>query len=162
MPTIAEIIAARAAGKNPATGTPVPVAPAAKPKHSLAEQVELTEAINRIDPPGKRKGGSLVLNNAPLPPEPKPEVPAEPRALGARIGEAINILPENPTAQATAWDAVLHRWETDLIIMADPEPGSESAWVALKTGTGGGLPILLHKLPFWPHPERKHLPGEPF
>lgn len=161
MPTIAEIIAARKAGaKNPATATTT--TQAAAPKESLAERVELVEAINRIDAPGKRKGGSLVLDNAPLPPEPKEEVPAEPRMLGARVGEVINILPESPAPQAVAWDAVLNRWETDLVIMQDPEPGSEHAWIALKPTTGGGLPIMLHKLMFWPHPERTFPASEPF
>ena len=71
-------------------------------------------------------------------------------------------VPVLPTAQQTAWDAVLHRWETDLVIMQDPEPDSEAAWIALKPATGGGLPVMLHRLPYWPHPERKQRPNEPF
>lgn len=161
MPTIAEIIAARNAGaKNLPTATTPPLP--AKPKESLAELVEATEAINRIDALGKRKAASLVLNDKPLPEPPREAAPYEPRALGARVGEAINIVPETPTAQQTAWDAVLHRWETDLVIMADPEPGSEAAWIALKPATGGGLPVMLHRLPYWPHPERKQRQNEPF
>ena len=159
MPTIAEIIAARSANVPRAGHLPPSASPAVSaPKINMAEQVELTEAIDRIDLPGKRRG-SLVLDSKPTPP---PAIPAEPRMMGARVGETLNVMPENPTAQATAWDAVLNRWETDLIIMADPEPGSESAWLALKPGTGGGLPVLLHKLPFWPHPARKHLDNGPF
>ena len=78
------------------------------------------------------------------------------------VGEALTVLPETAEPVAQAWDAVLNRWETDLIIMADPEPGSESAWLALKPATGNGLPIMLHKLPFWPHPQRKTANGDPF
>jgi len=164
MATIAEIIAARA-GKNVATATPPPAtkpqaAPA--PKESIAEQIELTEAINRIDPPGKRKGGSLVLNNAPLPPDPKPIVPEEPRALAARVGEALTVLPDQASTEVLAWDEIKHAFATDLVIMSDPQPGAEHAWIALKPAVGGLRPILIHKLPFWPHPEAVNLPGEPF
>jgi hypothetical protein len=161
MPTIVEILAARA-NKTPPTAAAAAVN--SKPRPSIAEQVELVEAINRIDAPGKQRGGSLVLSakTEPVPVEPKTEAPTEPRMIGARVGEALNVLPECPTIQAKAWDAVLNRWETDLIIMADPEPGSESAWLALKPATGGGLPVLLHKLPFWPHPQRVITEKEPY
>jgi len=162
MPTIAEIIAARAAGKNPATAPPAPAESKPQPKHSPAEQVELTEAINRIDPPGKRKGGSLVLNNAPLPPEPKPIVPEEPRALGARVGESLTVLPDAASAEVLAWDEIKHAFTTDLVIMSDPVPGAEHAWIALKPASLGLRPILIHKLPFWIHPETIKAPGDPF
>lgn len=169
MPTIAEIIAAKKAKENAGTTAPAAAQAAPVKRESLSEKLETVEAINRIDPPGKlerataaRKSAGLILNDAPIAKEPLPEVPAEPRALGARVGEPINILPECPTIQAKAWDAVLNRWETDLIIMADPEPGSESAWLALKPITGQALPILLHKLPFWPHPQRQPKDGDPY
>lgn len=166
MATIAEIIAARQAAKNGTSNE--------GKKETLAETAALNEAIDRIDPPGKsaraetaRKLTGLILSkDMPCAPEARgqatPIAGPEPRMLGARVGEAITIESDAATAQSRAWDAVRNQWETDLCIMADPEPGSESAWIALRSADGAGLPILLHKLPFWPHPARVHPPNEPF
>lgn len=142
---------------------------------SLAEKMAAKEAIDRIDPPGKserataaRKSAGLILSKElPNGPETRGQAtpiagPEEPRALGARVGEALTVVPDEPTPQGVAWDAILNRWETDLVIMADPAPGSEAAWIALKPGTGGGLPVMLHKLPFWPHPQRQQTEDEPY
>ena len=166
MPTIAELIAAKNAAKlNPPPPPVAAVAPPAAKRESMAETMDLREAIDRIDAPGKRRPSpGLVLTRSPSPSTdelaPPTPVIAEPRALGARVGEALTVA--GPTPQAMAWDEVLNRWETDLVIMADPEPGSESAWLALRPMTGGGLPVMLHRLPFWPHPARRMTEDEPF
>lgn len=171
MPTIAEIIAAKKAKEHAAaTGQPAPQAAPPARRETLAEAAEAKAAIDRIDPPGKserataaRKSAGLILSKAmPERPDMTPPPDDEPRALGARVGQALTVVPDEAPPQSVAWDAILNRWETDLVIMADPEPGSEAAWLALKPGTGGGLPVLLHKLPFWPHPQRKQPPDEPF
>ena len=170
MPTIAEIIAAKKAGATAAPAKPAPIATTAAPKESLAEKLEAKAAIDRIDPPGKserataaRKSAGIILSkDLPEKPDMTPAPDDEPRALGARVGQALTVMPDEAPPQSVAWDAILNRWETDLVIMADPEPGSEAAWIALKPGTGGGLPVMLHKLPFWPHPQRQQKEGEPF
>ena len=160
MATIAEILAARNAGKAPAAAAPLPQA---APRESITQQVESTEAINRIDPPGKSKRGSLILDSKPLPVELPPPAPEDPRMLGARVGEALTVLPDPAPAAMAAWDAVQNSFTTDLVIMSDPNPEAEHAWIALKPATGSALrPILIHKLPFWPHPERTTLPNAPF
>ena len=161
MPTIAEIIAARNQKAAAPAQAAKPAEKPAAPRECIAQQVELTEAINRIDAPGKSKPKSLILDSKPIPQELPPKPPEDPRMLGARVGEALTVLPDQPTAEQAAWDEAQNSFMTDLVIMADPNPDSEHAWIALKPALGNLRPILLHKLPFWPHPERKLSPSAP-
>jgi hypothetical protein len=123
MPTISEILAAKAA-KKAAT---VPTAT-----------------------PGKPKSNGLVLNNAPLPPQPEPApqpTELEPRSLSERSGEAIPMVPVGADPETVTWHEGMNALETDLCVMQDPtEP--EVAWLAIRSLRPGLKPLLLHRLPW--------------
>ena len=158
MPTIAEIIAAK---KAAAASQPKP-APA--PPKPTAADIEVEEAINRIDPPGKRRAGLVVSNKTPLAPAatpPKPTLP-EPRSLSQTSGEAIPMVPINADPEQATWHAALNAFETELCLMRDPTD-SEVAWLAVKSYRSGMPPILIHRLP-WTLWDQPHTPTdqEPF
>jgi len=157
MPTIAEIIAAK---KAAAVSQPKP-APA--PPMPTADDLELEAAINRIDPPGKRRG--LVVSNKPplaSATTPPPAAQPEPRSLSQTSGEAIPMVPSNADAETQTWHAALNAFESELCLMRDPQD-SEVAWLAIRPYRDGMPPILLHRLPWlmWDYP---HTPtdSEPF
>lgn len=146
--TIAEIIAAK---KAAAASQPKPAAAPPKP---TAADLELEAAINRIDPPGKRRG--LVVSAKPLPaPATTPQQPAQPeeRSLSATAGEAIPMTPSNADAETQTWHAALNAFESELCVMRDPMD-SEVVWLAVKSYRDGMPPILIHRLPWtlWEHP----------
>ena len=165
MATIAEIIAAKkAATKGGSVSTPavterktvdgidyarnalnpewVAQGPAKK-KESIAERIEATEAINRIDPPGKserataaRKAAGIILNMD-LPPAPqdnKLEVPRE-------IIQPADDLP--------------------MCIWFD----KGTVWLCMPCAVDTMPPIKVMRLPWtvWPIPAVQPLPeGDPF
>jgi hypothetical protein len=153
--TIAEIIAAKKAAAKP----PLPTV-----KESLSVDPMLEAAINRIDPPGKRRAGLVVSNKTPLQPAVIAEKAAhkEKRSLSQTSGEAIPMVPINADPEETTWHAALNAFETELCLMRDPQD-SEVAWLAVRSYRAGMPPILLHRLPWilWDQP---HTPTdrEPF
>ena len=146
--TIAEIIAAK---KAAAANQPKP-APA--PPKPTAADLELEAAINRIDPPGKRKG-LVVSVNKPLAPAEITEKAAyrEERSLSATQSEAIPMTPSNADAETQTWHAAMNAFESELCVMRDPQD-SEAVWLAVRSYREGMPPILLHRLPWtlWEHP----------
>lgn len=150
MPTIAEIIAAKKAAAAGAIAHGL----AAIPKKPTAEDLEVEAAIDRIDPPGKRRAG-LVVSNKPLPPAIIAEKAAhkENRSLSRTSGEAIPMVPINATAEERTWHEALNAFETELCVMRDPQD-SEVVWLAVRPYREGMPPILIHRLPWtlWDHP----------
>lgn len=182
MPTISEILAAKAAKKagpventpelfspvwngigKPGSMTPVPPTIAAM----ITSEKEVEAAIDRIDPPGK----SLVLSrqseasNA-TKGEPRgqrseihAELPAE-RSLSETTGEGVKTIPLEATPAEALWIHAMSGFESELCIMTDPTD-PESAWLAVRIGEEFP-PILLHRLPFYEHPKTQRSPNEPF
>ena len=149
--TIAEIIAAKKAAAAGAIAHGI----ATIPKKPTAADLELEAAINRIDPPGKRRAG-LVVSAKPLPvPATTPQQPAQPeeRSLSATQGEAIPMTPSNADAETQTWHAALNAFESELCVMRDPMD-SEVVWLAVRSYRDGMPPILIHRLPWtlWEHP----------
>ncbi len=149
MPTIAEIIAAK---KAAADSQPKPAAAPPKP---TAADLEVEAAIDRIDPPGKRRAGLVVSINTPLQPAIIAEKAAhkENRSLSRTSGEAIPMVPSNATAETQTWHEALNAFETELCVMRDPQD-SEVVWLAVRPYREGMPPILIHRLPWllWDHP----------
>jgi hypothetical protein len=159
MATIAEIIAA----KKAAAATLKPPAPVvAQP---LAEDQELTEAINRIDPLGRHRAGLVVSAKTPLPPAIIAEklAYAEMRSLSRQQGEAIPMTPNDADNETATWHEALNSFETSLCVMRDPkEP--EVIWLAVQAERNGLPPILIHRLPWclFDHPATLSSDGQPF
>lgn len=175
MATIAEIIAAREAKKN---GTPAPApagggkpSPAAKPKGSIAEMLELREAIDRIDPPGKHATraiarGLVLSKHTPEAKEEQAPPTAEPapRSLGAMSGEELPMCPQGADPETLRWHHAIQAFDTELCAMRDPSD-PECVWLALRHYDKPELPpLLLHRLPvlLWDHPQRVLPEGHPF
>lgn len=159
MPTIAEILAAKAAGATVAKKSPE----SAAPRESLAEKAATKEAIDRIDPPGKRARASatgLVLNkDMPVPPrenrgQATPVTGPEERALSVTAGEVIDMTPSDADPLTAAWHQAAAGLESDLCVMRDPAD-PEACWLALRPKSGPHKPLLLHRLPWllWEHPQ---------
>jgi hypothetical protein len=151
MPTIAEIIAAKKAAAAGAIAHGI----ATIPKKPTAADLEVEQAINRIDPPGKRRAGLVVSANKPLAPAEIIEKSAykEERSLSATQGEAIPMTPSNATAEERTWHEACNAFESELCVMRDPQD-SESVWLAVRPNRQGLPPILIHRLPWtlWEHP----------
>ena len=135
---------------------------------SIGDRVELQEAINRIDPPGKsvgataaRRSAGIILRKELLELSELSELSklsneapcGERRSLSQRQGEAIPMTPLNADLEATTWHQAMNSYETDLVVMRDPiEP--EVAWLAVRPERSDLPPILLHRLPWaiWNYP----------
>ena len=185
MPSIAEILARKAAEKAARQPAPAPAAAdpqPSSPKLTLAEKVALKEAIDRIDPPGKPEAVTptasrilgLVVKSQELPKdspngEPRGQTtpvagpPAEPerRALGATMGELIDMTPAGADAQTAAWETARTSLEGDLCVMRCPDD-PETCWLALNAP--GRPPLLLYRLPWllYDHPATPRPDNEPF
>jgi hypothetical protein len=156
--TIAEIIAAKKA------------ASAAKPTQTLrkpyvaAADLEVEAAINRIDPPGKRRAGLIISSKTPFPKAEIAEKAAykEERSLSQTSGEAIPMVPINADPEETTWHQALNAFESELCLMRDPTD-SDVAWLAVKSYRAGMPTILIHRLPWtlWDQPH-KPTDQEPF
>ena len=161
MPSIADIIAARKAGIKPQVIITPPAPVVLQPS---AEDQDLTEAIDRIDPPGKRKAVGLVLS---LPPQLPiaPEVKALPvedvRSLGHTEGETIDLTPVLATQTEADWHRAYNAIESDLCIMRDPQD-PERAWLAVRSAGMTAWPILIKCLPLYEHPRTTRPENEPF
>lgn len=142
MPTIAEIIAAKkAATKGGSVSTPAATTTA--PKATLAETVELKQAIDRIDPPGKSE-----------------------RAAAARKSAGIILNMDMPPAMPD------HRLEVpqELIQPADDLPmcvwlDKGTVWLCMPCADLSMPPIKILRLPWtlWPAVDQEPLPpGDPF
>jgi hypothetical protein len=148
MPTIAELLAARKAAASPAKVDPPTTA-----------DLELEEAINRIDPPqrGKRRAGLVLSAKTPLPPAEIAQKAhhAEMRSLSRSEGEAIPLTPCNATKEVETWHEALNSFESSLCVMRDPQD-SDVVWLAIRPDREGLPPILIHRLPWvlwdYPHP----------
>lgn len=142
MPTIAEIIAARAKGATAPSApfTPATATPAAQ-RQTLAEAVAAKEAIDRIDAPGKqqrataaRQSAGLVIRQALPATDPRPEVP---RAV---------TQPSNDQPMCVVIEG-------------------RTVWLCMPCEDPAAPPIRVLRLPLtvWPHPAAPPLPeGEPF
>jgi len=153
MPTIAEIIAA----KKAAAASAITAGKAAPPRQPTAEDLEVEKAINRIDPPGKRRAGLVVSNKTPLQPAVIAEkaAHAESRSLSQTSGETIPMVPSNADAEMQTWHAAQNALDSELCVMRDPQD-LEAVWLAIKPYRVGMLPILLHRLPWlmWEYPHQ--------
>jgi hypothetical protein len=158
--TIAEIIAAKKAAAAGAIAHGI----AAIPKKPTVDDLEVEAAINRIDPPGKRRAGLVVSNKTPLQPAIIAEKAAhsQSRSLSRTKGEAIPMVPTNADAEMLTWHAAQNALESELCVMRDPAD-SEAVWLAVRPYRPGMEPILLHRLPWtlWEYPHR-HDNGPPF
>jgi hypothetical protein len=156
MPTIAEIIAAKKAAAKPTQTL-------CKPYVGVDDPM-LEAAIDRIDPPGKRRAGLVISSKTPLP---KAEIAekaahAERRAISQTSSEAINMTPVGADPEETTWHEALTAFESQLCVMRDPnEP--DVIWLAVRPNRQGLPPILINRLPWtlWNYP---HTPtdSEPF
>lgn len=126
---------------------------------SIGDRVELQEAINRIDPPGKSLGATAARRSAgiilrkELSELSREALCGERRSLSQRQGEAIPMTPLNAESEATTWHQAMNSYETDLVVMRDPiEPNV--AWLAVRPERSELPPILLHRLPWanWSYP----------
>ena len=141
MPSIAQIIAAKKAK-------------AAVKTQVSNEDRELDEAIDRIDPPGKRK--ALVLSaSTPLPAADVAEKAhhKELRSLSRSQGEAIPVVPVDADKETETWHEALNSFESSLCIMRDPKE-ADVVWLAIRPEREGLPPLLVHRLPMllWDHP----------
>jgi hypothetical protein len=161
MASIADIIAAKKAGIKPQVNLTPPAAVAVvRPSQ---EEVELTEAIDRIDPPGKRKAAGLVIREtqSPIVPEVKPQVVEDVRSLGHIEGEAIDLTPLLATPMEADWHRAYNAIESDLCIMRDPRD-PERAWLAVRSAGMTAWPILIKSLPLYEHPRTERPERLPF
>lgn len=154
MATLNEIMAAKAAAREQA----------AKAQPQAPDDPELTEAINRIDPPDKPRG--IVLSKEPIAPEPRGQATPiltddAPRSMGQPNGEGIDLTPIDATPAQANWHAAVNAPLTELVIMSDPRD-DEVAWIAIRNPDQPFDPILLYPLPFWEHPrtsaKKQHCP----
>jgi hypothetical protein len=159
--TIAEIIAAKKAAAH--NSQPVTNRNALDCQPTVND-LEVEAAIDRIDPPGKRRAGLVVSNKTPLQPAVIAEkvAHAESRSLSRTKGEAIPMVPTNADAEMLTWHAAQNALETELCVMRDPAD-LEAVWLAVKPYRAGMEPILLHRLPWtlWEYPHR-HDKDQPF
>lgn len=156
MATIAEIIAA----KKATAATLKLLAPVvAQPS---ADDLAVEAAIDRIDPPGKRRAGLVVSNKTPLQPAIIAEKVAhkEERSLSQLQGEAIPVLPVLADKPTMAWNEALNAFESELCLMRDPAD-SERGWLALRMH-GQALPLLLKSFSLYEHPDMNRAGNEPF
>jgi hypothetical protein len=149
--TIAEIIAAK---KIKAAGAAAWAGKFEEPATPQAD-LELGAAIDRIDPPGKRRAGMVLSASTPLPKADVAEKAhhAESRSLSRPSGEAIPMTPTNAQGEVATWHEALNSFESSLCVMRDPkEP--EVIWLAVRAERAGLPPILIHRLPWllWDHP----------
>jgi len=161
--TIAEIIAAKKAA-NAKFKDHVADAYAKHPSQPTAADLELEAAIDRIDPPGKRRAGLVISSKTPLPKSEIAEKAAhkERRAISQTSSEAINMTPVGADPEETTWHEALTAFESQLCVMRDPnEP--DVIWLAVRPNRQGLPPILINRLPWtlWNYP---HTPTdrEPF
>lgn len=179
MATIAEIIAAKKAKQAGGTATPAatPSLRTEAQKESIAERIELDEAIARIDPPGKRearKSAGMILTKAmPVPPKGEPRGQATPiagpdqypelRSLSRTQGEAIPQVPANADKEVSTWHEALNSFESSLCVMRDPHE-AEVIWLAIRPDRECLPPLLVYRLPWtlWDHPNAPRPENEPF
>ena len=153
MPTIAEIIAAKKAAAAKFTEHVAEAYikhPTIKP---TAEDLEVEQAINRIDPLGKRRAGLVVSNKTPLQPAIIAEkaAHAENRSLSQTSGEAIPMVPKNADQEEKTWHEACNAFESELCLMRDPTD-SERGWLALRLD-GQEQPLLLKSFMLFDHPQ---------
>lgn len=154
MPTIAELLAAKKAKLAGTSNVERPTSNVEGKAESIAERIELKEAIDRIDPKGKSKAASLVLSQRMPEQVPEPE-PA--RKLAAPLSQA-------PTFQTdAAWGAVLASTVADLCVMRDPAD-PEACWLAVRHIECTHPPIMILCLPWllWEHPQAAKPEEEPY
>jgi hypothetical protein len=125
MPTIAELLAAKAKASKPAAPatTPGAAAPAAKkplPFPTLAK----------------------------LPVEPVGEI--LPRSLSTTSGEDVPQTPYSASPQEVVWHSALQGLNTELCVIQDPDPRNERAWMAIRRHDDPTRPIYLFSLPSFP------------
>ncbi len=156
MATLKEILAAKAKEQ----GSPAPKAglvPAAEfVEQEANKRGETTGMIIKAEDEKKKLAASIKETMDGLAPKIQPPTP-EPRELGAtEKGERLPFqYPENPSdPDDREWFASMHAFESDLVIVLDPD--SKHAWIAVKRNKHHPFPLLLHKLPL------HLLPSQPF
>jgi len=136
MPTIAELLAAKAATTGPR--------PASPPTGGAAAS-------------DSKKKPSLILRASDEPPTSPPPAFSPPpprRSLSTTSGEAFSMLPEHPTPQDIAWHSLLDGLDTELCVIPDPNPNQPHprAWISLRAHDRPHQPVLLFPLPLFPPP----------
>lgn len=134
-PTIAELLAAKKAGKKP-TGLGI-VLRAGEPESQVA---------------------AATAHQAEL----SPPMFDQKRSLVSTYGEAIPATPENATPADREWHSALQAFDAELCLMQDPDPRQERGWIAVRRVDKPDDPILLVALPLWPHPKTQRPENEPF
>lgn len=129
MPTIAEIIAAKAKAKASA-----PAAPATTPGAAA--------------PAAKKPQPFPTMAKVPV--EPTGEI--LPRSLSTTSGEDVPRMPYNASPAEVVWHSALESLNTELCVIPDPDPRNERAWVAIRRQEDPTRPIYLFSLPSQPHP----------
>jgi len=129
MPTIAELLAAKAkaAPAAPAT-TPGAAAPAAK--KPLRFPSSAPSPTVKIEPTAE------IL----------------PRSLSTTSGEDVPRMPYNASPAEVVWHSALESLNTELCVIPDPDPRNERAWVAIRRHDDPARPIYLFSLPSFPSP----------
>lgn len=145
MPTIAEIIAARQA----AAASPAPAGATCRtPKESIAQRLEASEAIDRIDPPGKfaaRKSAGLILSQ-------EMPLPAAEVAQKAHYANQRMEVPSGVTQPSN---------DQPMCVVLE----GRTVWLCMPCEDPTTPPIKVLRLPLavWPYPAAQPLPeGEPF
>lgn len=162
-PTIAEIIAAKKAAANKDATSLSSLAQSLAgqsimPVETMAAMIDAKAVIDRIDPPsaGKQRAGLVLSASTPLPPADIAQKAhhAELRNLSRTSGEGIDMTPAAADKETATWHAALNGFESDLVVMRDPE-SPETCWLAVRPLRPGLPPILLHRLPWtiWEHPQ---------
>jgi len=133
MPTLAEIMAAKAAAAVPPSSGVVIRASDEKAKMAASIKYTLDELAPKVLPPAPRELGNTQL------------------------GETfpMDYPPQGSAEDALQWFRSLHSFDTDLGIVIDPI--AAQGWIAVKP-QGLPKPILLLKLPLLNCPS----PGQPF
>jgi len=132
MPTIAEILAAKAVKSTAAPQSGGAAAGAGK----------------------KPEPAGLKITT---PIEPTAEI--LPRSLSSTSGEDIPRAPVNAAPAELVWHSALEGLNTELCVIPDPDPRNERAWLAIRRPEESTRPLYLFSLPTFPHPGAK---ADPF
>lgn len=127
MPTIAEVLAAKAAASKPGAA-----APAAK------KPLPFPSAGFRITP--------VLLPMVSI--EPTAEILS--RSLSTTSGEDVPRMPYSAKLPEVVWHSALQGLNTELCVIQDPDPRNERAWMAIRRHDDPTRPLYLFSLPSFP------------
>jgi len=128
MPTIAEILAAKAAKNQPA-GAAATSAKKPQPFPSPA-------------------GLKIAADSPSIGIEPTAEI--LPRSLSTTSGEDVPRTPYDASPQELVWHSALQGLNTELCVIQDPDPRNERCWLAIRRPSEPTRPLYLFSLPSFP------------